>query len=68
MNDVNIKIIGGQQAANCEFKMRSIKPGCINYGTAVCEFQQPTSWRFAMPFPQEERSTPKQRKVIKLVT
>ena len=41
MHDININIIGAQQAENCEFKMRAIKPGCINYGTGLREFQQP---------------------------
>jgi hypothetical protein len=53
MPGMNIKIIGAEQAANREFKMRAIKRGCINCGTAVREFQQPSSWRFAMLLPQE---------------
>jgi len=67
MHDMSIKIIGAQQPANYEFKMRAIKSICIHFGTAVHKFQQPSSRRFATLFPQEECSAPKQRTVIKMV-
>jgi hypothetical protein len=38
MHDINVKIIGAQQATDCEFKMRAIKTGYIHYGNAVCSF------------------------------